>query len=49
MLLRNRYPKIRLITHIIIVFPSETEWEFRESLQVLKDVDLYGVLFILIL
>jgi len=41
-LLRKRYPKIRLNTHVIIGFPSETEEEFRETLQFLKEIDFYG-------
>jgi len=44
--LRDSYPKLRLHTHIIIGFPSETKDEFEQTLSFVKEVNFdSGIIF----
>jgi tRNA A37 methylthiotransferase MiaB len=38
--LNKAYPEVLLSTHVIVGFPSETDDEFKKSLEFIKDVDL---------
>ena len=40
MRLRDAYPKLRIQTHIIIGFPSETEDEFDDTLDIIKKLGI---------
>jgi len=37
--IKDAYPKIKLHTHIMVGFPSETEAEFEETLDLIREID----------
>lgn len=41
--MRRRLPRVRLRTTIIVGYPGETEEDFRESMQLVRDVGFYEV------
>ena len=43
--IKNKIPELKIHTHIIVGFPGETNEDFKESCDLLKEIKFYKIIF----